>query len=71
MAAPQIGSKVAASMTRSQVKAIFGVVCKTVNSVLALKQMEPAAGGQGVGVAGSQDPQLYVEDLPVFGLGFL
>jgi hypothetical protein len=43
--------------------------CKTVGSALALKQNEPAAGRQGVGVVGFQDTQPGVEDLPVFGLG--
>ena len=33
------------------------------------KPIEPAAGSQGERVVGSQDPQLGVEDLPVFGVG--
>jgi hypothetical protein len=37
--------------------------------LLALKQIEPAAGGQGVWVVGSQDPEPGVEDLPEFGFG--
>jgi hypothetical protein len=36
---------------------------------MALNLVDPATGGQGVGVVGSPDPQPGVEDLPEFGLG--
>ena len=36
---------------------------------MALELIEQVAGGQGVGVVGSQDPQPGVEDLAELGLG--